>query len=320
MAITPQTRLRLLKVPIELDNKNQLTFSNEQAQRNYFLSLPHLEIDEISYQRKDDVIWFPEHIDNLLEYNYVMYLNDNYTNKWFYAFITNMQYENDYNTKISIETDVFQTWQFNLTFKKCFVEREHVNVSDDIVGNHTFPENLETGEYICNEHYKDSTMDNYSTDLCFVMASTSEPVAGDAKDTVAPSAIYNGIYTGLTYYRYDVTSAIDTMLEIFANYGKTDAINGVFMAPKWLAVLDSQSILREVEQSNSPKTFTINVTKQTSLNGYSPRNQKLKCFPYNYLLLSNNIGQNSILHYEKFSNNSNATFQVKGVLNPRLLY
>ena len=27
------------------------------------------------------------------------------------------------------------------------------------------------------------------------------------------------------------------MLEIFANSAKTDAINGVFMAPKWLAPL-----------------------------------------------------------------------------------
>lgn len=132
MAITPQTVLRLVKVPLEIDNKNQLTFENEQKQREYFLSLPHKEIQEISYQRKDNVIMFPEHIDNLLEYNYVMYLNENYTNKWFYAFITNMEYITDYNTKISITTDVFQTWQFKINFKESFIEREMINVTDDI--------------------------------------------------------------------------------------------------------------------------------------------------------------------------------------------
>ena len=47
MAITPQTVLRLVKVPLEIDNKNQLTFENEQKQREYFLSLPHKEIQEI---------------------------------------------------------------------------------------------------------------------------------------------------------------------------------------------------------------------------------------------------------------------------------
>lgn len=132
MAITPQTTLRLLKVPIGIDNKNQLTFENETKQREYFLSLPHIEITEISYQRKDSIIWFPEHIDSILEYNYVMYLNENYTNKWFYAFITHMEYENDFNTKITITTDVFQTWQFDIIFKESFIEREMISVNDDV--------------------------------------------------------------------------------------------------------------------------------------------------------------------------------------------
>ena len=47
MAIQPQTDLRLLKVPLTLDNKNQLTFSNLSAQTSYFLGLPHLEINNI---------------------------------------------------------------------------------------------------------------------------------------------------------------------------------------------------------------------------------------------------------------------------------
>ena len=56
MVVTPNSRIRLLKSPIELDNKNQLTFSSEQNQRNYFLGLPYLEYDNCSYQRKDGVI------------------------------------------------------------------------------------------------------------------------------------------------------------------------------------------------------------------------------------------------------------------------
>lgn len=91
------------------------------------------------------------------------------------------------------------------------------------------------------------------------------------------------------------------------------------MAPKWLAALQTGTLNREVAPSNSPLTFDITIPKQTTLNSYTPVNNKLKCFPYNYLLLSNNIGQNEILHYEKFSG-ANATFNVKGVLNPRLQY
>lgn len=59
MAISPQTNLFLLKCNLNIDNKNQLTFANTQAQFNYFHSLPFLVVDNISYQRKDNIIRFP---------------------------------------------------------------------------------------------------------------------------------------------------------------------------------------------------------------------------------------------------------------------
>lgn len=132
MVITPNSEIRLLKVPLSLDNKNQLTFENATAQYNYFSGLGYLELENASYQRKDNVIRYPEHIDTILNYNYVMYKNTNYSNKWFYAFISSMRYVNDNMTEISIITDVFQTWQFDINFKSCFVEREMINVNEDI--------------------------------------------------------------------------------------------------------------------------------------------------------------------------------------------
>ena len=132
MAIQPDTNIKLLKVPLEISNKNQLTFASKQEQYNYFNSLPKIENDECNYQRKDNVIMFPAHIDSIIEYNYLMYQNNNYTNKWFYAFITNMEYENNGTTRITIATDVFQTWQFDLNWKQSFIEREHIIVNDDV--------------------------------------------------------------------------------------------------------------------------------------------------------------------------------------------
>lgn len=132
MAIQPDTNLFLLKCPLELSNKHQLTFSNKNQQFEYFSNLDNLEINRISYQRKDSVIRYPAHIDSLLEYNYCMYQNDNYSNKWFYAFIVNMEYVNDSMTNIYIKTDVFQTWQFDLIYKQSFIEREMINVSEDV--------------------------------------------------------------------------------------------------------------------------------------------------------------------------------------------
>lgn len=250
---------------------------------------------------------------DIMKANYLAFQNPDYSNKWFFAFIDKVDYISEDTCHISFTIDEHSTWFSYFDANMCFVEREHVN--NDAIGLNTVPENLETGEYICNEHTKDENMDQYAGDLCYIMASTSQPLAGEAKDTVAPSGIYNGIYTGLGYYRYNNSEAIDIILEIFANYAKTKAINGIFMAPKWLAPYVSGTILSEVIQSDTPATYDITINKNYTLNGYNPVNNKLKCFPYNYFLVSNNVGQNAILHYEKFST-SNMGFTVRGVLNP----
>lgn len=85
--------------------------------------------------------------DDLINFNYCMYRNTNYSDKWFYAYITKMTYVNNGRTDIEIKTDVFQTWQFDLNFKESFIEREMINVSDDVPGSNLLPEGLETGEF-----------------------------------------------------------------------------------------------------------------------------------------------------------------------------
>lgn len=72
------------------------------------------------------------HIDNIQEFNYCMYKNDNYTNKWFYAYIVDMKYVNDNTTNVYLKTDVFQTWQFDLIWKQSFIEREMLSVNEDV--------------------------------------------------------------------------------------------------------------------------------------------------------------------------------------------
>ena len=77
--------------------------------------------------------------EDLLGYNYCMYKNDSYKDKWFYAFITDIKYVNDGMSEVTIETDTFQTWQFDIVYMNSFIEREHVG--DDTIGLHTLPEN-----------------------------------------------------------------------------------------------------------------------------------------------------------------------------------
>ena len=132
MVVTPNSNIRLVKVPLTINNKNQLTFESKEAQFEYFNSLPFIEMKDTSYHRKDGTIRYDGLFDDLIGYNYCMYQNESYSNKWFYAFITKMTYQNNSLTYIEIATDVWQTWQFDIQFKESFIEREMIDVSSDV--------------------------------------------------------------------------------------------------------------------------------------------------------------------------------------------
>lgn len=305
MAITPHTDLFIIKCPLEMDNSNQLTFSNSETQANYFKSLPHKLIEDITYQRKDSVIRYPEHIDSIIEYNYCMYKNSNYGNKWFYAYITNMRYINDNMTEISIKTDVFQSWQFDLTYKQSFIEREHV--TDDTVGLHTIDEGLERGEYIVNDRGIDTTRNTYK----YVIGATLYPDNFEAFG----GGMYNGIPSAINYYAYENFADFK---EAIKNYqeGHADAIVTCFIAPSYLTY---RSGTREVMRSDEPETYNLGISKMQSLDTYVPVNKKLLTFPYCYIYLSNSQGSANILKQEVWKNeniNNEMIVKVIAALTP----
>lgn len=324
MSVTPQTEIRLLRVPFELDNKNQLTFANKQAQTDYFLSLSSKKEDNCSYQRKDNVIRFPAHIDSILTYNYVMYQNENYTNKWFYAFITNMKYMNDNMTEITIETDVFQTWQFDIIYKRMFVEREHV--SDDTIGLHTIPENLDVGEVIEEVETEDISLSEYF----WIAIETSwlpDDNTSEGGKQFAEITIYNKTVFGnmlLLFPINDINDYIDLGLYIIrTNNDKHIAdIQNIFIIPDALV---EQKLLKQHTTSIGGKDFsfytmshndkiaefTTTIDKLTKFNDYTPKNKKCFVYPYNYLLVSNNIGNVNIFKYENFMNQNSCTFKTQ---------
>lgn len=313
-AITPSSNLRLLKLPIELDNNNQLTFADINTQTSYFLSITHLEETDFTYQRKDSIIRYPAHIDSIIEYNYCMYQNENYTNKWFYAYIINMRYINDYMTEIEIATDVFQTWQFDIEYKQSFVEREHV--SDDSIGLHTYPEGLETGEYVSTK--LQPTLSN-NKETCFCVAVSDFVTSGIVYSTLnelLPSGLY---YIGLT-----TLQGVKDLIKSYDTVAKADAINSVFVIPKeffssWTneTGIDGE-VSYTVRFNTSLENITINKVNYLA-NEYYPKNNKLLCYPYSFLQVSNHNGMIVNYKWENFNlllNGNDYKFVLRGALCP----
>ena len=321
MPISPQTDIRLIKCPLTLSNKNQITFSNLKAQEQYFLSLPYTEDTNASYQRKDNVIRFNRHIDNIITYDYCMYKNENYSNKWFYAFITGMRYINDNVTEISIDTDVFQTWQFDLIYKQSFIEREIVPVADDKPGNNLIPEGLEFGELKV-----EGTAEFDELEPAYIVAYTGDTyqVGDDPPVQIKQEGYsYNGIYSSVTFAVAN-SNGFKVLMKIMNENANSDKVLTVFTVPK-LAV---QSLLPddppgqttykfEFVQRNfteSPKIKTL-LARSNSLDGYTPRNKKLLTYPYIYLGFNPQNGTKKIYRYEDFLN-STPSFKIMSEINP----
>ncbi len=328
MVITPNSRVILLKSPLKLDNYNQITFNNSSQQFDYFYNLPKIEEWDYTYVRKDGVIRVATNssltFEDLLQYNYCMYQNTSYDNKWFYAFVTDITYINDGMTEVKIETDTFQSWQFELQYKNSFVEREHV--SDDTIGLHTIPEGLETGEYIVN------SSGDVETDLDTTYYCVGVSWLPDNTPFYTRNRVYGGVFSGVSYILFKFTESVAKFVQAIDTLGKNSSatIVNIFMIPQTLTgvsytderwrteSLGGQSGINFCILPNQISTTlrnNISLTSPATLNGYTPKNNKLFTYPYNALAITNNVGTQIEYHYEDFVNNS-PNFYLTGTVTP----
>lgn len=326
--IPPNTELYLIKCPIEADNNNQLTFANQNAQLAYFTNLPNKHVDKYTYQRKDGTIRFEVNQEELLEYNYVMYKNDDYENKWIFAFVRDTRWVNNKVVELAIETDAWQTWQFDITFRRCFVEREHVN--DDTFGAHTVPEGLETGEFVVNGNPIRESLTNVANPGgggTFIMFQVTTTTLTKGNNTYTfPSAttpVFNGIPQGCSIFAVPMTDAgvarMYSVCGIYDSYGRGDAIIALSLVPfnvcTWEPAEDSSGNTYFIPVGGwNAKTTTLNpITRNTTIDGYTPKNNKLFTGEFNYLYLSNNVGGDIVFNWENF--NGNPQFVMKSALD-----
>lgn len=336
MVVVPTSKIILLKNPIEIDYMNELTFATKTAQYNYFHGLSKLECDNATYQRKEGVIRFPTDptmegttYDDLIQYNYCMYQNDKWSNKWFYAFIKNITFDNTGMSYIEIETDVWQSWCFDITLKNSFVEREHVN--DDTIGLHTIPENLELGDLVVSSKIEDL---NDTTDFKICVALTEiNPAITIPSAGQSINKLYNGVYSGVYYIACETSADATNLIKIYDELGKADAIYSIFMIPNAFCELQTYSwsydgisatvryIAYSTESSNLGYTY---IDIPTSIDGYEPKNNKLYTYPYCYCNATNNSGITIPFRYEDSTfvddqtNLKGLMFMLEGAINEGL--
>lgn len=196
------TNIRLLTgIPFSNDYKHTRWFDSSTEQTNYFLGkTPVHTIERASFQRQDNKTFIAvnKKIDALYGVNYVMFQNEDYSTKWFYGFVTRLEYKNDSTTYVHVQLDLFQTWKNRIQFQPSFVVREHRPLwqEDGRPVVNTIDEGLEYGlEYdtVSIEHVQPSD----GIQFLVIISKTPMHVGDDGND-VKPVRI--GMPQPLTYY------------------------------------------------------------------------------------------------------------------------
>lgn len=202
MATVPvsATVIRFLSnIPFANDYKNSRWFDSKSQQTSYFMGKPIVHsMTEVTYQRIEGRTFVAcnKSIDDLWSTNYMMFQNSQYSNKWFYAFVTKLEYVQKNRTNVHFQIDVLQTWMFDMKFKPSFVIREHrklwnsdgtpvINTIDEGLNYGTDYDTVATYQFVPNGGFK------------WLVIVSKNPLHGDSKD-VEPTVI--GTPQPLSYY------------------------------------------------------------------------------------------------------------------------
>lgn len=296
-------------VPLTREYADVLVFASASAQQEYFTSKRKYAFQDLMYIRETE-LYIPDQAGNYRDCNYLMYTNPDYPNKWFYGFITSVEYIADGTTKISYVEDFFQTWYFEMSVKQCLVNREHVN--DDTIGKNLKDEGLALGDYV----YKVRSETDF-TPYWIVIVSSQEALS-HSKPIPAKGSIIGNVYSGLEYTAYlpDYIDVIQLILDGFAERGASDAIVAMYMLPKQAL---PESYISGNTLPEEMQTGTISSYSPADIDGYHPKNNKLFTYPYCALQVSNNSGQQTILRYEFFEDGPFFSYMISSMPNGRVI-
>lgn len=331
--IVPNSTIELCNVPnYTPDLSDAPLFSTMQEQYTWFHKYTWKTFTAQSYVRKASntlrVECTPAEMRQMMSTNYMLFRNNSYETKWFYAFVTATEYVNDHTMNVFFSIDPIQSW-FTLdqaTLGESFVLREHV--ASDVVGENLEPEPIQTGEmeYSYGRLNDISGTQSYSS-LGIIMAVTE-----DSDSVTAQGKIINGAFTGCKLYAFDCSdtgaSQINTLITRYANAGKSDAIVSMWVVPKGAvgasftgdevpATQDGRAItVNGTPIDNTSFMYRVSTTTSDHMEYYTPKNNKLYTYPFTYYRLFSRQGNYADFRYEFFNNHTPRFTLVGTVLQP----
>lgn len=283
--IQPDSTIKLLKnIKLKNDYLHTKYNTDPTEQYNAFNEKVYKELDDQSYTQYDKNILSVEiSMADALQCNYIMFKNTQYENKWFYAFVTKIEYVNNNMVYMYYEIDELQTWYFESQYNQCYVEREHT--ATDNLFEHLVPEDMPAGDYVINEQeFSDDTAKDW-----LILLAYAETSNGSANCTIRAN-LCSGLRILAQEFTEDGVDAISRKIGELVEAQKGDSIVALYMTPKVFSPAAGSTSIDGIQQSIAPNT--------SSLDGYVPKNKKLFNYPYNFLEITNGQNASSEFRYE----------------------
>lgn len=301
--VTPNSTLQLFK-GINLDNRylHTIYFANANAQDAWFSGKVYKTYNDLMYRRYNSTsVRIEADATALLGVTYLRFRNTRSGSKWFYAFVTSVDYVNENTTDIYYEIDVMQTWFMQGgRVLPCMVLREHVNV--DTFGLNIEEEPIGSDVYDCDllTQYGSNYFGHYEV----VINSTGQPDSTEL--------LQNGLFNGTNYEAFPcddtdqcdfIVSYLNTLLGSWDKGQQMQDIIDMYTVPAFLITNQGSTI--------NPIPLPNTLSRPTAYDNYTPKNTKLLTYPYSYLLCTTHNGDGATYRWEYFDG-STIDFRMAG--------
>ena len=324
MYIEPNSTVKLLSgVPLDNSYRNTVVWDSASAQYNGFNAYTKYTLTNQSYQRVNQGIFrCDKPADSCYDCNYMMFQNTAYSNKWFYAFITSVEYVNNNMCKITFEIDIVQTWYNEWNFRSCFVERE--TTATDGMFEHLVNENFNLSDYVVTS-YKPNvcSLNTGMSGSVAIVLTTERKVDGVWKQSTAYEC--GKVVSSLYFFGFDLANgltALNSFIEQYEEDGKSNAILSVYSVPRYVLKDFTWTENGGLIYNTSTKGYSkidigINNIYPTQLDGYVPKNKKLFSSPFCVVEVSNNNGSSQLYNTQDLTyENNNVKFTACCTMMP----
>lgn len=314
MELTSSTSVFLCAgVPFDNTYEHVRLFERGTERLAFFNSYTVKRVTGCTYQRQNKYISVPFLYDEIANCDYLYFQNES-DGKYYFAFITGIEYQNPSLSRVYFEIDVFQTWFTDDSLRESFVEREHVN--DDSFGTNLVEESIETGDYI---YHVDNEVTANLADFMYIMGVTEIVNAAGIPDAPEQGGgVYLGLYSALNYIAFapEESETLRNYIETYSIEGKADAIATIFVCPKNLLPLPITEKVQWLKQNTTMTGDYCKISRPFNVDGYTPKNTKTLQSPYIQLLATDYNGNAKEFAFEFFERNESAAFEIRKDLSP----